>query len=450
MRIYSVLVGIFCAGAIALWLSPHFSYLQAPSYAREKIGRYELYSPLIGETRKHVVIGSCEVSLPMLANDIADPAFASRNGAEAWLGNVVNYVLRNDLGDTKDAFFDISAPNTILGHHAIYLYHALKAENLKSILYMGGVGLSHAMSPGDALEAMAVAESFERTFPAAKIEIENYKQIFRETPSFREGEKKYGADWRRWIDSKTLTLTAPNSDTINATFTAPPKDGLSAKAQFYGTQIKERINTIVSGPAYAIRWLLDRTFGIVNLQRDAGIRHSYEWAKAQDFPSGVRFARIDSGDFLDGEENTLHRAWFEMVAAIVKAKGARLVIYSQPMLTITPGDHRNKFKPKYSDRLAGWLAPYDPIIIDHTVDHDLAQSDFIFECKDKKCVPGNMYSPGYWANLPGRIKQARLLASAMRDKGLLAIPPESSVAPIKRQAGCVIYANSSDSCYQWQ
>lgn len=79
------------AGVAAAWgLSVELTYTQAPSYDREKISRYEVYSPFLRKARKHIVIGSCEVSLPMLANNTSDPAFAPRGGAEAWLGNVMN------------------------------------------------------------------------------------------------------------------------------------------------------------------------------------------------------------------------------------------------------------------------------------------------------------------------------------------------------------------------
>lgn len=437
------------AGIMAAWgLSIGFTYTQAPSYDRGKISRYELYSPFLRKVRKHIVIGSCEVSLPMLANNVSDPTLAPRGGGEAWLGNVVNYVLRNELGDVEDEFFDISAPNSNLGHHATYLYHALKAENLASVIYVNGLGLTHNISPGDALEVMAVVESFERDFPEAAPEIKNYKRLFQETAYFHEGEEKYGKDWRMLIDPQSLTLSVATPDTLNATFVMPPKEGIRARAQFYGTWFKERINALTGGPAYAARWLADGLFGFTALQRDESIRRSYDWAITQNSPATIRFMRLQENNYLDGEESDLQRAWFKMMAAVVRAKGARLVIYAQPMLTIPPGDHRDKFRPRYIDRLAGWLAPYDPIFVDHTVDHDLAQDDFVFECEEGQCTSDTLFSSGYWANLPGRMKQARLLAAAMSGNGLLATRSAAPTPP-KRRAGCVTYKDSPDSCYQW-
>jgi hypothetical protein len=448
-RIAGLLGGIVLAVLASLPLSRLFGYSPAPFYDRTLLGRYELFSPFTGVRHKFIIIGSCEVSIPVFANDVADPHLAPRTGADAWLGNVANDVLQADEKGAGDAaFYDVAAPNTNLPHHIALLREALKADHVDAVLYVNGLGLSHTTTPADALETEAVLEALAREYPAASGAIESYGRLFRASEPYRQGEARYGPDWRRFVDPRTLTFEAPGADTLNATFSRPPADGVRATLQFYGTELRRVLREEIGGGAFALRQAADALGGFTREQRSDTLRRDLAWADAQVLPGDPVVTRHEDDVYLDGPERDLNHAWFLMLAELVKARGARLVIYAQPMLAVPPADYRAKFVPHYIDRLKEWLAPYAPVFIDHTIAHDLTAADFVAECPDGNCSHG-LVSSGYWANLPGRVKQARLLIRDLVADKLIDASPRAAAAPERAPPRCIRYNDDPAHCVNW-
>ena len=73
-----IATGGAAAWALALALTPALGYRPTPyslgyDERRADLPRYEAYAPLNARESKHFVIGSCEISLPHIGNDLSDP-----------------------------------------------------------------------------------------------------------------------------------------------------------------------------------------------------------------------------------------------------------------------------------------------------------------------------------------------------------------------------------------
>lgn len=440
-----------------------FSYTQAPSsYARRDLLRQEAFSPLLPLDRRHVIIGSCEVSLPIVGNDFDQPGAPQRSTRTAWLGNVASFVLHGEYsGGERDAFFDISAPNTVMAHHTVQLYYAARVPNLSSIIYVNGLGLGHDLSEDDTLELVGALELMERELPQAAPQIRAYRDLQTAREAFRSAERRH-PDWRAAMNPQTLTLDADWADTLARHEDSPPPTAdLRSKVQFYLAAMKTTAVRLLGGPATAVRVALEPT-GFDARRRAAEIRTELEWsdrmARRPDHHGAV--TPLKGATYLDNDRSEFHRRWFDLLDAVAKARNARLVIYAQPMLAVRPDEHRSEFVPHYMERIAEWLVASRPVMIDHTVAHDLDQADFALSCPPDKpnCGTGEYVATGYHANLMGRHKQARLLVEALRTQGVLAqLQPRPAqpgrTAPATQRPRCIEYLGADGtrpgSCETW-
>ncbi|MBX9634938.1 MAG: hypothetical protein K2X44_08145 [Magnetospirillum sp.] len=393
-----------------------------PSYVRSERLNYEAFSPL-GPAHRHLVIGSCEVAIPTVANDLDKPGAPARNVTTAWFGNIANFVLRNEYkGAGQSAFYDFSAPNTDMAQHTALLYQALQVPGLQSVLYVNGLSLGHAVPPDETLEVVAVLEALERDYPVAADSVRAYRALQMARPAFAEGERRFGADWRSHIRPVTATFEAPGAVTLDLNERAPPPGAdWKALVQFNLVAAKKLAVTLAGGPVSLANLALSQ-LGFDQRRRDEDVRKELAWAgRFYDRPQNHGPIKPMRGSkYLDEEEEFNHR-WLVMAAELLKAKGARLVIYGQPMLVLPRDEYRDGFTPRYVDRAAQWLAAYDPVIIDQTWAHDLTNRDFAIHCPADKpeCVAGEFQQNGYYPTIIGRYKQVHLLIDAMRERGLL-------------------------------
>lgn len=455
-----MVIGFSVMAAVTAMVSLPFSHTQAPaSYGRGDMLDTELFSPWTGPARRHVIIGSCEISLPIVANDMDKPGVPPRNETSAWLGNILNFLMHNAYrGGGEDGFFDLSAPNTGLPHHAQFLWYATRVPGLSSIIYVNGLSLSTEAGPDDTLEVVAALERMEADLPQAAPAIRAYGDTLRQSKAFLEAERLH-PDWRNALAPHTATLEASWADTLNKRETqVMGGSSLSARFQYFLAQAKAKLNLALGGSARLLRLSLV-ALGAEPARRDEGVRRELDWAKgmtgradydAQVKPQGKNL-------YLDGPEQELQRRWLEMLAAVAEARGVRLVIYGQPMLGLSPAVHAAWFRPHYMERAREWLAPWKPAFIDHTVDHDLAIRDFALSCPADKpdCTAAPFEVNGYNTNIVGRFRQGRLLIEALRQDGILAgLEPRTGGRarldlPPAEPDRCIKYEGQEGSCIRW-
>jgi len=452
-------IGFGLMAAVTAGASASFSYTQAPaSYARQDMLRAEAFSPWTGPAHRHVIIGSCEVSLPIVANDMDKPGIPPRNEVSAWLGNVLNFVLRNGYDDQgRDGFYDVSAPNTNLTHQAQLLYYASRVPGLSSIIFVNGLGLETDVGPDDALEAVAALERMADDLPAAAPAIQAFAETLRTGTAFQEGERLH-PHWRASLDPVTATIEAPWSQALSAQEQRLPANAdWRARIQRELVRTKAVVNAVLGGSARLAHLALTPT-GFETRRRDEALRRELDWAKTMTDRPGYRAVveRIDNPAYLDGPEQRAQRLWLEMLAAVAEAKHARLVIYAQPMLAVPPDAYAAEFRPHYMDRVRQWLAPYHPVIIDHTLDHDLGLRDFALTCPagTGACTAGPFVATGYNANIIGRYRQARLLLEALREAKVLdGLQRREGVAwagfTPRQDRRCVDYVGQQGACTPW-
>lgn len=433
---------------LAFVLYSGFAYRAVPfndssNFNIADLPRYEAYRPLDDEVRKHIVVGSCDISLPLIGNDLRLPDRPSKTGRPAWYGNVLNAVLRNEYTAAgKLAFFDISGPNTVMSHHTLYLYHALKTKNLKTILYVNGLGVGHfgQLDERQALELMAVLEALRVAYPGARTEIGAYLSLVAGSTPYKRGVEHYGTAWRQLIDPETKVFKVPYGD-------ARP---FLARARSTAAHLKAVLAIWLAGiPEVMIEPLQD-LFGFRDRTRDLAVREGLKWLEQfygrPENQAPVR--NIAESDFLlSAETRNANIVWLRMVAALAREKKAKLVFYIQPMLAILPSTYREHFRPGYSETIRKWLADENVVVIDQTIAHPLTQQDFVQECQGGVCK-----TVGYYANLMGRIKQARLLIDAMIAKGLIEAKPttghvwrdETGLPQVRR---CIrVFGAGNDDC----
>lgn len=446
--------------AITAIASLPFSYTQAPaSFGRADMLKTEMFSPWIGPTRRHVIIGSCEISLPIVANDMDKPGIPSRSEISAWLGNILNFLMYDTyVGSKDDGFYDLSAPNTGLPHHAQFLWYATHVPGLSSIIYVNGLSLGTEAGPDDTLEVVAALERMEADLPQAASAIQAYSDTLRRSEAFREGERLH-PDWRNALDPGTATIKASWANTLNVRETQISSDtSISAKVQFFLFQAKTGINMVLGGSARLLRLSLV-ALGADSPRRGEGVRRELTWAKTMtsraDYNATVE--PLDNNVYLNGPKQQTQRLWLEMLAAVAEARGVKLVIYGQPMLGLSPAVHAAEFRPYYMDRIRDWLAPWKPIIIDHTVNHDLGLRDFALNCPadNRDCTSGPFVANGYNANIVGRYRQGLLLINALRQNGMLSsLQPRTGVVsnadlPPAELGRCINYVGRDGSCIPW-
>ena len=403
--------------ALAFALTPALGYRPTP-YAlgyeerRSDLPRYEAYAPLNTRESKHFVIGSCEISLPHIGNDLSDPNRQVRAGASALFGNVASSLMRNEYVPREEVkFYDVSAPNTGMADHTLFLFHALQAPNVKSVVYINALGLSHFKSfkPWRTLELMSVLEKFMVRYPGAGHEIAAYRRLLVKAPVYRKAIERFGQDWRHLIDPETYVFTGKTN-------VGPPLFS-KAGAQLLASQMKQVLGGYLSGLTEALLYPLEVVADMRYGARDLVLRENLDWVASQyGRPEHEVAVTVQRGGnyLLNPDTVEENRVWLRMTAAVVREYGAKLVIYAQPMLRILPEDHRRSFRPKYLEPIRDWLTSYEPVIIDHTTDHPLTQQDFVQICDKGVCK-----STGYYVNLVGRLKQARLLINTMIDAGII-------------------------------
>lgn len=429
-----------------------------PTYVRaERLQNYA-FGPL-GPAERHAVIGSCEVAIPTIGNDLDSPGAPVRNVAKASFGHMANFVLRHEFVSTAPSgFYDFSAPNTSMAQHTALLYQALRVPGLKSVIYANALSLGHQLPPDDTLELVAVLEALERDFPTAAEAVRAYRALQIQSPAFKAGERRHGPDWRRHLRPAALTFEAPGADTLELRERRPPADAeAQARLQFVLAEGKKMALRLVGGPATLIEMAL-APLGFGDRRRDEDVIKELAWAaRFHDRPDhDGRVVPIRNSAYLAAEEE-MNRRWLVMLAELTKARGARLVFYTQPMLVVPPEDYRQRLNPDYLGRIRSWLAPYDPVIIDQTWGHGLDSRDFALHCPADKpaCGPGEYLENGYYATAIGRYKQAQLLIDALGDNGVLAVerrggPPgwrgESGLAATPR---CVRYSDQGEECVSW-
>ena len=449
-----IATGCAAAWALALALTPALGYRPTPytlgyEERRADLPRYEAYAPLNARESKHFVIGSCEISLPHIGNDLSDPNRRARLGASAWFGNVASSVMRNEYAAREEVtFYDVSAPNTTMGDHTLFLFHALQAPNVKSVIYINGLGIGHSKSfePWRALEVMAVLEELVARYPGAGSEIVSYQRLLAKAPTYRKAVERYGRDWRNLIEPETFVF-------LGKTNVGPPLFS-KAGAQLLASKMKQVLGGYLSGLTEALLYSLEVVADMRTRARDLVLRENLDWVAAQyGRPEHEAPVTVQRGGnyLLNPETEEENRVWLRMTAAIIREHGAKLVIYAQPMLTILPEDYRRSFRPKYVETIRGWLTSYDPVIIDHTTEHPLTQQDFLQTCDKGECK-----STGFYVNLVGRLKQTRLLINAMIDAGLIDAGKRTDSVfwrgerdlPLTKR--CIrVFGETSNGCVDW-
>lgn len=432
------LYGLGMAGFLAALMPvrAHWGWTVEPAYSRPEVLRYEAFSPDLPVKARHVTIGSCETAIPIVANDTTAPDLPTRAMPAAWLGNVLNYLLRTAYQpDDSDRFFDLSVPNTYFPEHTNLLLHALRVPNLKTVIYVNGVSLNHRVNPDTTLELVATLERLEQDYPAAAASIRAYKDLHLARPEFAAGVSRRGENWRALIDPVTLTLQAPGAATVEQELKPPADADRQRLMQYWMAEGKKLVLAVTQGPSVVVQRLM-APLGVDSRHRNAETVRELNWAAAHDDLSrlDVQVDRLTEQDFLDGPQRDFHHKWMVMLADLVAARGAHLVIYAQPMVSLSRDDYERGFKPHYVDRARQWLAGRDVTFVDHTVDHDLTVADFTLYCPGGACANG-VHSNGYWANILGRIKQGRRLIEALRQERLLDVSPQPHPQTWKDPAG---------------
>jgi hypothetical protein len=413
-----------CLAALAP-LQRQWSWTQEPAYPRSDLMRYEAFSPDLPVRARHVTIGSCETAIPIVANDLDSPGIPTRAMAPAWLGSMLNFVLHGGYRGGDDVgFYDLSVPNTLFAEHTNLLWHALRIPDLETVLYVNGVSLYHLANPETTLELVATLEALERDYPAASASVRAYLSLHLQRPEYMEGISRWGADWRRFIDPATMTFRGPGAATVDLDMKPKAEADWRAQLQYRLANAKKIGLALTEGPSLLLRRVFT-ALGVDERRRATETIRELNWAAQHRDRPGLKIhvAELSSLLFLDDDQAEFHRRWLVMAADLVETRGARLIVYAQPMINLTPDQYQQNFKTHYVNRAAQWLADSRTMHIDHTIAHDLAATDFTLYCQDSaKCSP-DVQSNGYWANMIGRYKQARLLIEELRRLGVLDVQP---------------------------
>jgi len=402
-----------------------FPYAYGAGYDRKTLTGYEVFSPRLKNQQKHIIVGSCEVSLPFVANDLNSPSKTARADGTAWFGNVLNFLSRNDFStQAQIGFYDISAPGYGMAGHLPFIHQALNASNLRSLIYVNGISVGHyeGLKEQDILEIVSVLENWKSQYPRARPYIEVYLKGLYRSEEYKKAAAKFGTEWRKLVDPVSMTLKVSGKGNRVSAYALLFPSTSSADRHVALADLKRRLSNLFIGPAKFFLWVLDSTGNFRILKRNKELRQSLDWAGEfygrADNEAPVTF--INEQKYLKNQDQYKSELWFKILGEVTSSKGVQLVLYQQPMISIPPKEYQNNFKPNYVDTAKRWLEEYDPIIIDHTVNHNLTQQDFIFTCNSGDCLDQNRSSTGFYANIFGRVKQGRLLLDSLIENNVLA------------------------------
>ena len=434
-----------------------FGYSQVPffNYEPERLVDYEAFAPRLRDDAKHVIVGSCELALPIVGYDKSASVSPLRSSRHAWLGNILNFSLRNEYQVSEnDSFYDMEAPGTEISAQTLYLYRALQVPNLKTLIYANGYGLSHFsdLTVDTAIELAAVLERMANEYPTATVHALAYKAALEKSEVFKKALAEYGEDWRRLIDPSTMTVRRGS---------LPPLGDIWKDRRLYLANGKRAIEHWFGGPARLFVEVADGLFGFRARQRDQMVVKELEWASR--FYAGsagnVRIQMVEPKELISKKQVDLTKTWFLMLAEITKAKGVKLAIYAWPTLVVSPENHEKYFQPGYTKVLADWFRSYDVDIIDHSVKHQLNQQDYVYHCGAEPCLEDTApRTSGVFTSVIGRLRQSRMLIDDLIARGIVdgervagrtAWRGEASLRRVER---CVkAYADGPESaCIPWE
>lgn len=400
----------FAVASAVFALLPDTRYMRTFNLLKN-VKRYELFNPLHRAQEKHVLIGSCDTINNVAYNDVwneRDVSALHRHGT-AYMGQVLSFVLEREYGSDA-AFYDMGASATGVTEHLWYLAHVLDAPNVRTIVYSngpGGLGSFKIQHRELNLYVEAILEQWRGEFPEARPYIDEYLQEMRASPYYQE-----------------LLEADPDAPReLQARMLPGPHRGRRFLEGFVRLRSLERCagaaNLLVAdwsllGEGRDRRWQGEL---LANLDLAAGAYGNPIHDRAfemWDTPNRLRFPR----------RNRALAAFMNILGAVTRARGIRLVYYFEPRLSLTDESYEH-FREDFIAGVREILEPWGCVFIDHTIDHDLTPDDVYWAVRKG----GEITKRGHHVNLVGNYKRSRRLIEAMARLGLLDGAPDESPEP---------------------
>lgn len=413
---------LLAAGFGLAWLAcaalPQLHYAESyPLFRRQQLPASAYFDPAREAEPRHAFVGASYIINAWVDNDLDAKGWPALEDPSSSYAATARLAAQREFDAPGQGFYDMGRLGAGFLEHLWYVNQALKAPNLKTVIYATGhTNLTHFIDTPwtdverSCLETAYILEQWKLRYPAAGPAIDEYAALLAASPAYARALERFGEDWRSRLDETEVFLSDTPRQTLANAFGSGNRYRSAAG-------VRGNPHLAVNKPAElrdALIWntsLLTR-YGEESRQRRTLSLLDQNAAVLGDPRLDAPVLLNPSRNPFDGPEAAANRAWTRMVGEVLRAAGVRLVWFFPPEVSIIPQDYQRHYLPGFVDAVRDILLPMGHVVSDHVLDHGLNQREFIMESDSPPHQTG--YKPGS----VGKLKAVRLLLADMSRAGV--------------------------------
>ncbi len=414
-----MILGFCLAWAVCAHI-PRLLYVDNfPVYRRQQLPAYAIFDPARADEPKYAFVGSSYIINDWVANDLDRGGWPEIEDPQSSYAATAELVADEEFGVSGLGFYDMGRPGPGFLDHIWYIDHALRAKNLKTIIYANGQSGMYHFEPNPyadvdraCLEALFILDGWTKRFPKSAGIITQYMDLIRSSGAYARGLDRFGKNWRDRLDPDSVLLMDRPLWVLREKLKGHRNDAS-------GLSFRGNPHLAVNKPSEIRDALVWRLSWLARLDGPEQRRRTLELLDTAAHFYGD--PRLDAPVQLNppvspfsGEEAQADILWTRMIAEVLQEAGVRLVWFFPPEVSIPPAQYEAVYKPGVVDPVRAIITPMGHVVSDHVVDHGLNQRDFLVQ---QSTDPP--YSYGYKPSSIGKLKAVRLLLADMSRAGVL-------------------------------